>query len=51
MQGGSHILYFSRIRKNVKHREQRTDKEQTENGEQTEKPITEGTLIVNGLLG
>ena len=36
---GGHILYCSRIRKNV-----------TENREQTEKAITEVTLIVNRLL-
>ena len=55
-QCGGHILYCSKIRKKVTEnrghtdREQRTDRQATEN-RQTEKAITEATLIVDGLPG
>ena len=44
---GGHILYYSRIRKNVTENTQ-TDREHTENREQrADKAITEATLIVD----
>ena len=44
------ILYCSRIRKNITDREKDKEK-RTENREQTEKPVMEATLIMDGLPG